>query len=175
LPGFDPDGSILPMIDRKPLQPGHRRKFLVVIDDTPKCARAVHFASLRAEHTGGALVLLFVIPRAAFQQWKGVETIMRAEAMEAAESALGRFADRVRKWSSVEPEQVIREGDTAEEVSALIEADEDIAILVLGAGTGREGPGPLVTALVGRSSGSFAVPITVVPGSLDEAAIQAIA
>jgi hypothetical protein len=98
---------------RKALEPGHRRKFLVVIDETPECARAVQFASRRAEHTGGALLLLYVIAPAAFQQWKGVENIMRAEAMERAEAALGRFADMVRKWSSVEPQQVIREGETA--------------------------------------------------------------
>jgi hypothetical protein len=100
-----------------------------------------------------------------------VENIMRAEAMERAEAALGRFADMVRKWSSVEPQQVIREGETAAEVTSLIGDDEDIAVLVLAAGMGKEGPGPLVTALVGRASGTFPVPITVVPGALDEAAI----
>ncbi len=98
---------------------------------------------------------------------------MRAEAMEKAEALLGRFAELVRKWSSVEPEQVIREGDAAGEVTNLIENDEDIAVLVLAAGTGKEGPGPLISALVGRST--FPVPITVVPGALDEAAIAAIA
>ncbi len=163
------------MVERKALEPGHRRKFLVVIDDTPECARAVHFAALRAEHTSGALTLLFVIEPAAFQQWKGVENIMRAEAVEGAESALGRFADKVRGWSSIEPEQVIREGDTLEQVASLIEDDEDIAVLVLGAGTGRDGPGPLVSALVGRGAGTFAIPITVVPGSLEESAIAAVA
>jgi nucleotide-binding universal stress UspA family protein len=163
------------MVERKPLQPGHRRKFLVVIDETPECAKAVHFAALRAEHTGGALVLLFVIPQAAFQQWKGVENIMRAEAVEKAESALGRYADMVRKWAEVEPEQVIREGDTREQIAELIQSDEDIAVLVLAAATGKDGPGPLISSLVARGSGSFAVPITVVPGGLDEAAISAIA
>ena len=161
--------------ERKPLQPGHRRKFLVVIDETPECSKAVHFGALRADHTDGALVLLFVIPPAAFQQWKGVENIMRAEGLEAAESTLGRYADLVRKWSSIEPEQVIREGDTSQAVRELIESDEDIAVLVLAAGTGKEGPGPLVSAIVSRSSGDYVVPITVVPGSLDEAAIAAIA
>ena len=163
------------MVVRKPLEPGHRRKLLVVIDETPECAKAVHFAALRAAHTRGALVLLFVIPRAAFQQWKGVENIMRAEAVEAAENALGRFADMVRKWADIEPEQVIREGDTAAQVTELIEADEDIAVLVLASGTGKDGPGPLVSSLVGRSSSDFGVPVTVVPGSLDEATIAAIA
>jgi len=163
------------MVLRKPLEPGHRRKFLVVIDETPECARAVHFAALRAEHTGGALVLLFVIQPAAFQQWKGVENIMRAEALEAAESTLGRYADMVRNWADVEPEQVIREGDTREQIAELVETDEDIAVLVLAAAAGKDGPGPLISALVGRSYGDFSIPITVVPGNLDEAAISAIA
>ena len=161
--------------ERKALQPGHRRKLLVVIDDTPECAKAVHFASLRAGHTQGGLVLLFVIPTAAFQQWKGIENIMRAEAIEAAESTLGRYADMVRDWSAVEPEQAIGEGDAAAAITQLIEGDEDIAVLVLAAGAGKDGPGPLVSTLVGRSSGAFAIPITVVPGSLDEATIESIA
>ena len=54
------------MVIRKPLEPGHRRKLLVVIDETPECAKAVHFAALRAAHTNGALVLLYVIQRAPF-------------------------------------------------------------------------------------------------------------
>lgn len=163
------------MVTRRGLEPGHKRKFIVVIDDTPECARAVQFAALRAEHTGGGLVLLYVIAPAAFQQWKGVETIMRAEAMELAEEALGRFADMVRRWSAVEPEQVIREGETVAMVVAAIENDEDIAVLVLAAGTGKDGPGPLITALLGRGAGGFPVPVTVVPGALDEAGIAALA
>ena len=163
------------MAARQPLEQGHKRKFLVIVDDTPECARAIQFASRRADRTGGGLVLIHVIPPATFQQWKGVENIMRAEAMEKAEALLGRVADMVRKWSAVEPEQVIREGEAVAEITNLIETDGDIAVLVLGAGTGKDGPGPLVSALAYRSSGSFPVPITVVPGALDEAAIAAIA
>jgi nucleotide-binding universal stress UspA family protein len=160
---------------RKSLEQGHRRKLLVVVDKTAECARAVHYAARRAEHTGGALTLLYVIEPAAFQQWKGVENIMRAEAMEEAEETLGRYADLVRKWSAIEPEQVIREGDGAQEIQRLIEEDEDIAILVLAASVEKEGPGPLVAALVGKASGTFLVPITIVPGSMDDATIAAIA
>lgn len=160
---------------RRALEPGHKRKFLVVVDETPECRNAVQFAARRAEHTGGGLVLLHVIPPAVFQQWKGVEDLMRAEAMEKAESLLGSIADLVRQWSTVEPQQIIREGDTAAEVTGLIERDEDIAVLVLGAGAGKDGPGPLVSTLAGKASGTFPVPITIVPGVLDEAAIAAIA
>ena len=159
---------------RRSTEAGHRRKFLVIIDDTPECARAVRFAARRAEHTGGGLVLLYVIVPPDPQSWAGVESLMRAEAMEAAETSLGKYADQIRNWSSIEPEPVIREGTRSEEILKLIETDEDIAILVLAAGTDKEGPGPLVTALAGKASGTFPVPITIVPGNLDDEAIAAI-
>ncbi len=160
---------------RRSTEEGHRRKFLVVIDDTPECARALLYAARRAEHSGGALVLLYVIGPAAFQHWLGVENIMRAEAMEQAENTLGRFADMARSYGTVEPQLVIREGNRSEEIINLIEADEDIAILVLAAGTEKEGPGPLVSALAGKAAATFPIPITIVPGHLDDAAIASVA
>jgi len=159
---------------RRASEPGHRRKFLVTIDDSPECDRAVYFASRRAENTGGKLVMLFVMEPGDFQHWLGVENIMRAEAQDEARRVLGEFAEKARKWADVEPEMVIREGNRAEEVLKLIEDDEDIAILALAAGTGKEGPGPLVTSIVSRAAGSFPIPITIVPGSLSDEEIQAV-
>jgi hypothetical protein len=80
----------------------------------------------------------------------------------------------VRNWSAIEPEMVIREGNRSEEIVKLIEEDADIAILVLAAASDKEGPGPLVTALAGKASGTFPVPITIVPGHLDDDAISAV-
>ena len=162
------------MVKRKSGEAGHRRKFLVVIDDTPECTRALRYAARRAWHTSGTLVLLYVIGPPDPQSWLGVENIMRAEAMETAETALGRYAEMARNWSEVEPELVIREGNRSEEIVKLIESDEDIAILVLAAADDKEGPGPLVTALAGKAAGSFPVPITIVPGTLDDEGIAAI-
>jgi nucleotide-binding universal stress UspA family protein len=130
---------------------------------------------LRAQHTAGALVMLYVIVPGEFQHWIGVENIMRAEAMEAAEETLGHFADMAREISAVEPQMVIREGARADEINKLIDEDEDIAILVLAAGTDKEGPGPLVTAIAGKASGTFPIPITIVPGDLDDTTIKTLA
>lgn len=160
---------------RKSTEKGHRRKFLVVIDDTPECSRAVVYAARRAERTNGVLAMLYVIVPGEFQHWIGVENIMRAEAMEAAEERLGSFADMIREISDIEPQMVIREGTRADEIAKLIEEDEDIAVLVLAAGTDKEGPGPLVTAIAGKAASTFPIPITIVPGTLDDAAIMALA
>ena len=44
----------------------------------------------------------------------------------------------------------MREGKPTEEIHKLIEEDQDIAILVLAAGAGKEGPGPLVASIAGK-------------------------
>lgn len=153
---------------------GHRRKFLAIIDDTPECERAVAYASRRAKSTNGVFVMLYVIEPGDFQHWLGVEKIMRAEAMETAQAALDGFATKVREQIGVEPELVVREGKPAEEIHKLIEEDQDIAILVLAAGAGKEGPGPLVASIAGKGA-AFPIPVTVVPQNLSDEDIQSLA
>ncbi|MDQ0317038.1 universal stress protein [Amorphus orientalis] len=155
-------------------QQGHQRKFLVVIDETPECERAVLYAAQRAEHTGGMVVLLYVISPAEFQHWLGVESIMRAEKEEEARATLSRFVDRARAVAKVDPETVIREGTRSEEIRQLIDEDAEIAILVLAAGTGSDGPGPLVSSIA-SASGGFHIPVTIVPGDLSDEEIAGLA
>ncbi|MCV0394959.1 MAG: universal stress protein [Rhizobiaceae bacterium] len=153
---------------------GHRRKFLAIIDESPECERAVAYASRRANTTGGVLVLLYVIDPGDFQQWLGVEDIMRAEATEAAKSTLNTHATRIRTDLGIEPELVVREGKPSEEIHRLIEEDQDIAILVLAASSAKEGPGPLVSSVAGKGGG-FAIPVTVVPHSLSDEDLESLA
>ena len=58
------------------------RKFLVLLDDSRECLNAMRFAAMRAAHTGGAVVILSVIPAADIQHGFGVADVMRAEAHE---------------------------------------------------------------------------------------------
>ncbi len=62
---------------RKSNEEGHRRKFLVVVDETPECDRAIVYAAKRAARTGGVVTLVFIIAPGDFQHWLGVEDIMR--------------------------------------------------------------------------------------------------
>ena len=146
---------------------GHRRKFLAIVDETPECDRAVVYASMRARSTNGMVVLLYVIEPSDFKHWLGVEKIMREEAAAAAQAALGIHATKVRTTIGIEPELVVREGKPTEQIYQLIEEDQDIAILVLAAGMGKEGPGPLVSLVAGKGTG-FPIPVTVVPQNLTD-------
>ena len=153
--------------------PAKRRKFLVVADGTAESEIAIHFASLRAKHTSGVVTLLAILaPPDANGQWLGVQNIMREEARTEAEAVLHKLAAHVNEYAGILPELVIREGRIADELLKFIYEDKDVAILVLAAGTGKDGPGPLVSL---TGSGGFRIPVTVVPGILTEEAIQALA
>ena len=153
---------------RRSYEAGHSPKFLVVIDDSPECDRALYFASRRALRIGSTVLMLRVIETHDHgPQWLGVADIMRAEAHEEASAVLDRHASRAAGITGVMPQRVIREGDKATELLALIEEDEDIALLVLAAATDHEGPGPLVSSLI-RNAGEFPVPVAIVPGNLSD-------
>ncbi len=153
---------------RRSYEAGHSPKFLVVIDGSPECDRALYFASRRALRIGATVLMLRVIETHDHsQQWLGVADIMRAEAHEEANAVLDRHAARSSSITGIMPQRVIREGDKAQELLALIEDDEDIAILVLAAATEKEGPGPLVSALI-KNAGEFPIPVAIVPGNLSD-------
>jgi hypothetical protein len=97
---------------------------------------------------------------------------MQAEALEAANKVLDKFAARIKKIARLTPGRVIREGDTTEQITKLIDEDADIGILVLAAGIGNEGPGPLITHLA-KTAGQFPIPVAVVPGHLSDDDIDA--
>lgn len=154
---------------RKSYEPGHRRKVLVVVDDTPECDRAVYYASRRAAHTTSKLVLFAAVPiEASNQQWLGVGDLMKQEGHEEADRLLDHFSAFARNLAGIDPERVVREGAVTDEVLRLIDEDEDIGLLVLASGTDKEGPGPLVSSLGGVSSATFPIPITIVPGHLSD-------
>ncbi len=161
----------------KTAKPGDRpRKFVCVVDSSPECAVAVQFASRRAKHSGGRVLLLFVIEPGDFEHWASVKDIMRKEAREEAEDVLRLQAARVEEVSQASAELIIREGKIQEEIRTLIEEDPSIGVLVLGSAIGKEGPGPLVSLLAGRDPiHRFPIPVTVVPGHLTDEEINALA
>lgn len=149
------------------------RKFLVVLDDSRECLNAMRYAALRAAHTAGGVVILSIIPPEEYQHWMGVADLMRAETRERIEAHFEVFAKWMRDKQGVNPELVIREGDPVSEILGLVNDDPAIGVLVLGAGTEKSGPGPLVTAM-SRNSGNLPIPITIVPGDISKERLEKI-
>lgn len=159
---------------RRSYETGHKPKCLLIVDETPESDRAVYYAARWAARTGGSLVMLRVIETEdRNQQWLGVADVMRAEAQDEANEALDRATTRTAGLAGTIPERVIREGDPSEQILDVIEQDPDIAMLLLAAATGAEGPGPIVSATA-KGSGTFPIPVIIVPGGLSDQDIDAL-
>jgi nucleotide-binding universal stress UspA family protein len=159
---------------RRSYETGHKPKCLVIVDETAEWDRAVYYASRWALRAGGGVVMLRIIEiEDQNQQWLGVADIMRAEAQEDANEALDRASGRANGIAAITPERVIREGDPTEQILDVIDKDVDIAVMVLAANPGPEGPGPTVT-LMADVVGTFPIPIIIVSGDLSDADIDAL-
>jgi nucleotide-binding universal stress UspA family protein len=160
---------------RRSFEAGHRPKFLVVIDETPECDRALRFAARRCTRTGANLTILGIVDPPDNFEFLGVGDALRAEAEAEAADLIAAAAEKAREAAGIEPERAIRVGERAEAIRALIDEDPDISFLVLAAASGKEGPGPLVSMLSGSLSGTFPVPVVIVPGHLEDSEIDALA
>jgi nucleotide-binding universal stress UspA family protein len=149
------------------------RVFLVVVDESPEMRNALRYACRRAKRTGGRVALLYVMPPPEGQTWGGVADLMREEARQEAEQAVSRYADIAATQTGQPPAIHIREGKSRDELVKLLSEDRSISVLVLGAASSGEGPGPLVTAFT-RAGSQLRIPLTIVPGALSEAEIDAI-
>lgn len=154
---------------RRSFEPGHVRKFLLIVDESPEVESAAYYAAARVVRSSGTILMLYVIEPQDFQHWAGVKQVqIEEETLKA--RALFRLLRRklhLVGFENIVCEEVIREGVKADEIMNLIAEDEDVSILVLGASTDPKGPGPLVSMIAaGSVAGSFPIPITVVPGNL---------
>ena len=156
------------------MKAGHKAKYLVIIDDTPECDRAIYYASRRVARIGASMIMLRVIDtKDRNQQWLGVADIMRAEAMRRPNAALDRAAGRANGVAGITPERVIREGDWAEQIVKLIDEDEDIVHAGARRRNQRGGPGP-AGLQYRHDAGQFPIPVAIVPGHLSDEEIDAL-
>jgi nucleotide-binding universal stress UspA family protein len=163
---------------RRATEDGHARKYLVIVDESSEVESALYFAASRIAHTSGSIILLYVIEPQDFQHWAGVRQVQLEEETNKAKALFRLFHRKLNQsgFPDLISDEVIREGKPHEEILKLIEDDEDISILILGAAVDAKGPGKLVSSLaVGKTAGSFPVPITIVPGNLSLGDLKSLA
>jgi nucleotide-binding universal stress UspA family protein len=150
------------------------RTFLVVVDRSEEMKAALRYACRRVKHTGGTIALFHAVPQTEFHHFKTIGELMDHEARTEAERRLQEVAGDVHRQTGKFPDLHFRQGDALVELTAVIAENPAISVLVLGAGTGGEGPGPIVSALSGKLAGKINIPVTIVPGDLTLERIDAI-
>jgi nucleotide-binding universal stress UspA family protein len=147
------------------------RVYLVIMDETDEALVALRFASRRAAKTGGDLHLLALVPNQQFSVFGAIQATIEDEARARAETVVTAAAGSLLSESGKMPVISVKTGDGEKVVREYLGEHPEISALVLGAA--REGgPGPLVSHFTGALAGQLPCPVFVVPGSLDEEAID---
>lgn len=147
------------------------RVYLVIVDETEEALVALHFAARRAAKTDGALHLLALVPPQPFNAFAGVQATIEEEARARAETLVTAAAGNLLSQGAKMPVIAVRVGEGVKVVLQYLHEHPEVSALVLGAAS-EGGPGPLVTHFAGAGMAQMPCPLFVVPGSLDEAAIE---
>lgn len=142
--------------------------FVVVVDDTPECAKALRFAALRAQHTGARVTVLHVLKPTQFLQWGGVQQDIEEEAEQLGQALLATKAAETEALTGQRPETRLLRGRAGEAVLEVVNNDRSVRALVLAAAAkGR--PGPLVDFFAGERAGSMPCMVMIIPGGISDA------
>jgi hypothetical protein len=151
------------------------RKFLAVSDETEECLSALIFAGMRSKAVGAGLVILRCARVPGVGGWIGLDKDISQDAIDAARVKATQHADAVEARTGVMPELVVVDDEPIDAIRKLIENDPGIKVLILAAGTGRMGPGPLVSRLAkGKPIANRPIAVTVIPGNLTDAQLAEI-
>ncbi len=146
------------------------RVYLVIMDETEEAGVALRFAARRAERTGGQVHLLAVVPRQQFVAFGGIQATIEEEARARAEALVTSAAGSLMGDASKPPIIAVRQGDGISVVREYLGEHPEVSALVLGAAN-NGGPGPLVSHFA-SIAGQLPCPVYVIPGGLDEAALN---
>ena len=161
-------------------QHGKRRKgdggtYLVIADDSPEFAVALHYAVHMAKLRHGHVAIARIIEPATLIGWNSIDKAVKNEARMRAETDLQAIAAKVKSETGILPSLTLREGDARDEIVAIARANTTLAALVLATSTTYGKANPLVSYFTAKGISKMAVPVIIVPGHLDAETVEKLA
>ena len=144
-----------------------RVKFLVCVDASEECKAALKFACMRAKNSNGLVLILYVVEPNDMQHFAGVEKVMEREADEKADRVLSELKAETFQEFAIEIESRVSYGPKYTGIVDLINEDKSISILVLGAAPEGKGTNELINKFSTGLTNSIHIPLTIVPGNLN--------
>jgi nucleotide-binding universal stress UspA family protein len=146
------------------------RVYLVIVDESEEALVALRFAARRAAKTDGTVHLLALVPPQPFNAFAGVQATIEEEARSRAETLVTAAAGNLLSQGGKMPAISVQMGEGVKLIRDYLAEHPEVSALVLGAAQ-EGGPGPLVTHFIGTAA-RMPCPIFVIPGHLDEEAIE---
>lgn len=151
------------------------RKFLAISDETEECMSALVFAGMRSKAVGAGLVILRCAQVPGLGGWIGLDKDISQDAVDTARVKAIQHVDAVQARTGAAAELVVVDDEPIDAIRKLVDSDPAIKVLILAAGAGRSGPGPLVSRLAkGKPIAGRPIAVTVIPGNLTDSQLDEI-
>jgi len=149
--------------------------YLIIADDNDEQSIAAYYASKIAEARRGYIAIAHITDLEDFVHWGKVEAMMRQDLRAQAEKEIWQVSKDINDYNDrLFPMLYIREGKIVDNILNIINENKSIRALILGGAKNGNNQGPLVTHFSGKGMSSLRIPVIIVPGHLDKAAIDAI-
>ena len=113
---------------RRSFEPGHSRKFLLIVDDSQEVESALYYAASRVLHSSGSILMLYVIEPQQYQHWAGVRQVQIEEETAKAKADAAR-PDAIAGINGVKHQtSAITEGSSVTKVEFRLEIEQDRAV-----------------------------------------------
>lgn len=151
-----------------------KANYLVCVNGEDYSRVAVRFTSSMAKNNNGSVIILHVIELSDYKSFGTVVDKIREESRENAEILLQSLADMAHNEYGITPVFMVREGLIEEEIMKLIEEDDSINMLVVGADKESASKSKILPPLVSQSGKKLRIPVMIVPGNLSQKEIIAL-
>lgn len=138
--------------------------YLLVADDSTEFEAALRRVAYLARQNKGHAAILYVIEDETYMHWKFIEQRIQTDKRVEAEKKLWEIAQRLYDMSGLIPAFYIKEGKTRQQVMEILNTDNTIRALVLGAAANSSNP--LISYFTGKGLSDLKVTLVIVPESI---------
>ena len=165
------------MTSPAPPDPGAKSGSLLlgIVDETPESNLAVRYIALRAKVWGVQVGLLGAVAPAPASGaiWASVDEALGQEERARTETLLAKAGAQVQAITGIHPELFLREGAMQTALLELLGEEQRVSALILAAGA--DSPGPLISALMGKTLTRLQIPVVILPNALNSWSDEALA
>lgn len=147
---------------------------MVLVDSRPSSRAAVLWAAEWSRKTGHDVELLHVIEPEQMIGFGLMHDATQAEQIADATVLLDDLSAIVERIAGKVPTRLIRQGTLKEAARDCLQSETNLSLVVMAASHREAGPAPFIGYLASRMGSRVAVPLVLVPGTLDEASIHSL-
>lgn len=149
--------------------------YLMIVDGSDEQNIAAYYAAKVAQARRANIAIAHITDVDEFIHWGKVEAMMKNDLRAQAEKDVWQVAKDINNFNArLFPSLYIREGKAIDKIHEIIDENQTIRALILAGSKNGGNQGPLVSHFSNKGMTNLRVPVIIVPGHLDNEAIDAI-